>query len=116
VLACNWWNEALHRVAQGCATVFPQAIGLANWTTGLMLRVVDTISTEARRNTEVQHHPRKEAAFHNSKQKAQNVKAGRSLYEYGGRGNQPPAIMIGPNQRRAPKRRSIILAGSSKRK
>ena len=25
----NWWNEALHGVAPGRATVFPQAIGLA---------------------------------------------------------------------------------------
>jgi beta-glucosidase len=47
--AYNWWNEALHGVAQGRATVFPQAIGLAaTWDTGLMLRVADTISTEAR--------------------------------------------------------------------
>jgi len=29
VSAYNWWNEALHGVAQGRATVFPQAIGLA---------------------------------------------------------------------------------------
>ena len=29
VPAYNWWNEALHGVAQGRATVFPQAIGLA---------------------------------------------------------------------------------------
>ena len=28
--AYNWWNEALHGVARaGVATVFPQAIGLA---------------------------------------------------------------------------------------
>ena len=28
--AYNWWNEALHGVARaGCATVFPQAIGMA---------------------------------------------------------------------------------------
>lgn len=28
VPAYNWWNECLHGVArQGCATVFPQAIG-----------------------------------------------------------------------------------------
>jgi beta-glucosidase len=45
----NWWNEALHGVAQGRATVFPQAIGLgATWDTGLMHRVADAISTEAR--------------------------------------------------------------------
>src|SRR5579872_3859503 len=49
VPAYNWWNEALHGVAQGRATVFPQAIGLAaTWDTSLMLRVADTISTEAR--------------------------------------------------------------------
>ncbi len=49
VPAYNWWNEALHGVVQGRATVFPQAIGLAaTWDTGLMLRVADIISTEAR--------------------------------------------------------------------
>ena len=49
VRAYNWWNEALHGVAQGRATVFPQAIGLAaTWNTDLMLRVADVISTEAR--------------------------------------------------------------------
>ena len=49
VPAYNWWNEALHGVAQGRATVFPQAIGLAaTWDTGLMHRVADVISTEAR--------------------------------------------------------------------
>ena len=38
VPAYNWWNEALHGVAQGRATVFPQAIGLAaTWDTDLML-------------------------------------------------------------------------------
>lgn len=47
--AYNWWNEALHGVAQGRATVFPQAIGLAaTWNTDLMHRVADVISTEAR--------------------------------------------------------------------
>ncbi len=47
--AYNWWNEALHGVAQGRATVFPQAIGLAaTWDTDLMHRVADVISTEAR--------------------------------------------------------------------
>ena len=47
--AFDWWNEALHGVAQGRATVFPQAIGLAaTWDTGLMHNVADTISTEAR--------------------------------------------------------------------
>jgi len=49
VPAYNWWNEALHGVAQGRATVFPQAIGLAaSWDTELMYRVADIISTEAR--------------------------------------------------------------------
>jgi beta-glucosidase len=49
VPAYNWWNEALHGVAQGRATVFPQAIGLAaTWDTGLMQRVASVISTEAR--------------------------------------------------------------------
>jgi beta-glucosidase len=48
--AYGWWNEALHGVARaGKATVFPQAIGLAaTWDTGLMHRVADIISTEAR--------------------------------------------------------------------
>jgi beta-glucosidase len=49
VPAYNWWNEALHGVVQGRATVFPQAIGLAAaWDTGLTHRVADIISTEAR--------------------------------------------------------------------
>jgi beta-glucosidase len=49
VAAYNWWNEALHGVAQGRATVFPQAIGLAaTWDTDLLHRVADAISTEAR--------------------------------------------------------------------
>ena len=49
VEAYNWWNEALHGVAQGRATVFPQAIALAaTWDTDLMYRVADIISTEAR--------------------------------------------------------------------
>lgn len=49
VPAYNWWNEALHGIAQGRATVFPQAIGLAaTWSTALMYRVADIISTEAR--------------------------------------------------------------------
>jgi beta-glucosidase len=48
--AYDWWNEALHGVARaGRATVFPQAIGLAaTWDTGLMQRISDVISTEAR--------------------------------------------------------------------
>jgi beta-glucosidase len=49
VPAYNWWNEALHGVVQGRATVFPQAIALAaTWDTALMQRVADVISTEAR--------------------------------------------------------------------
>ena len=50
VPAYDWWNESLHGVARaGVATVFPQAIGLAaTWDTGLMHRVADVISTEAR--------------------------------------------------------------------
>ena len=49
VPAYNWWNEALHGVMQGRATVFPQAIGLAAaWDTALMRKVADAISTEAR--------------------------------------------------------------------
>ncbi|MGO9095879.1 MAG: glycoside hydrolase family 3 C-terminal domain-containing protein [Bryobacteraceae bacterium] len=49
VSAYNWWNEALHGVVQGRASVFPQAIGLAaTWDTNLMYRVAGAISTEAR--------------------------------------------------------------------
>ena len=49
VPAYNWWNEALHGVVQGRATVFPQAIGLAaTWDTDLLHRVANIISTEAR--------------------------------------------------------------------
>jgi beta-glucosidase len=46
----DWWNEALHGVANsGVATVFPQAIGLgATWNTGLMHDVANVISDEAR--------------------------------------------------------------------
>lgn len=48
--AYNWWNECLHGVARdGIATVFPQAIGMAaTWNTGLVLKIADAISTEAR--------------------------------------------------------------------
>ncbi len=48
--AYDWWNEGLHGVARaGLATVFPQAIGIAaTFDTGLMRRIADTISTEAR--------------------------------------------------------------------
>ncbi len=50
VAAYDWWNEGLHGIARsGYATVFPQAIGLAaTWDTGLVQRVADAISTEAR--------------------------------------------------------------------
>jgi beta-glucosidase len=50
VPAYDWWNEALHGVARaGRATVFPQAIGLAaTFDEGLMRRVADVISDEAR--------------------------------------------------------------------
>lgn len=45
----NWWNEALHGVASGRATVFPQVIALgASWDASLVHRVADAISTEAR--------------------------------------------------------------------
>jgi beta-glucosidase len=48
--AYNWWNECLHGVARaGRATVFPEPIGLAStWDTGLMRRVAEAISDEAR--------------------------------------------------------------------
>lgn len=50
VPAYNWWSECLHGVArQGCATVFPQAIGLAaSYNTDLMQEVATAISDEAR--------------------------------------------------------------------
>ena len=50
VPAYNWWNECLHGVARaGCATVFPQAIGMAaSFDTALMRDVADAISDEAR--------------------------------------------------------------------
>ena len=50
VPAYNWWNECLHGVArQGCATVFPQAIGMASsYNTELMYKVATAISDEAR--------------------------------------------------------------------
>ncbi|MGB8358942.1 MAG: glycoside hydrolase family 3 C-terminal domain-containing protein [Bacteroidales bacterium] len=46
----NWWGEALHGVARaGYATVFPQAITIANsWDEDLMLDVSNAISDEAR--------------------------------------------------------------------
>jgi beta-glucosidase len=45
----NYWNEALHGVAQGRATVFPEPIGLgASFDPDLVHRIADAISTEAR--------------------------------------------------------------------
>jgi beta-glucosidase len=45
----NYWNEALHGVASGRATVFPEPIGLgASFDIGLVHRIADAISTEAR--------------------------------------------------------------------
>jgi beta-glucosidase len=46
----NWWNEALHGVARaGCATVFPQAIGMAaTFDEALIYKTADIISTEGR--------------------------------------------------------------------
>jgi beta-glucosidase len=49
--AYNWMNECLHgvAVAEGYATVFPQAIGMgASFNTDLMLKVGTAISDEAR--------------------------------------------------------------------
>lgn len=48
--AYNWWNEALHGVARaGCATVFPQAIGLAaSFDSELTERIGSCIATEGR--------------------------------------------------------------------
>ena len=55
----NWWNEALHGVVQGRATVFPQAIGLgATWDPELVHQIADVISTEARaKYNEAHRHP-----------------------------------------------------------
>ena len=45
----NWWNEALHGVAQHRATVFPEPIGLgATFNPELVRKMADVISTEAR--------------------------------------------------------------------
>jgi beta-glucosidase len=46
----DWWNEGLHGVAfAGFATNFPQVIGMAaTWDTGLVHRMGETVSTEAR--------------------------------------------------------------------
>jgi beta-glucosidase len=54
----NYWNEALHGVAQGRATVFPEPIGLgASFDPELVHRIADAISTEARaKYNEAQRH------------------------------------------------------------
>ena len=59
VPAYNWWNEALHGVVRGRATVFPQAIGLgATWDPALLHSIADVISTEARaKYNEAHRHP-----------------------------------------------------------
>lgn len=48
--AYNWWNESLHGVARaGCATVFPQAIGMAaSFDEELLQEVAEAIAEEAR--------------------------------------------------------------------
>ncbi len=49
VPAYNWWSEALHGVAQGTATVFPEPIGLgATFDAPLIKDIGTVISTEAR--------------------------------------------------------------------
>ncbi|MBE0450263.1 MAG: glycoside hydrolase family 3 C-terminal domain-containing protein [Clostridia bacterium] len=60
--AYNWWNEALHGVARaGTATMFPQAIALAaTFDDGLLERVADVCSTEARAKY---NHNKKNADF-----------------------------------------------------
>src|ERR1035437_6074527 len=65
----NWWNEALHGVASGRATVFPEPIGLgATWDADLVHRVADAISTEARAkyHEALRHDPIPEPASGNS--------------------------------------------------
>jgi beta-glucosidase len=59
VPAYNWWNEALHGVVRGRATVFPQVIGLgATWDPALIHSIADVISTEARaKYNEAHRHP-----------------------------------------------------------
>lgn len=48
--AYNWWNEGLHGVARaGCATIYPQAIGMAAvFDEELLRQVADQIATECR--------------------------------------------------------------------
>ena len=49
VPAYNWWTEALHGVAAGTATVFPEPIGLAaSFDAPLIHQMATVISTEAR--------------------------------------------------------------------
>ena len=49
VPAYNWWTEALHGVASGTATVFPEPIGLAaTFDTSLIHEMATVIGTEAR--------------------------------------------------------------------
>ena len=49
VPAYNWWTEALHGVASGTATVFPEPIGLgATFDAPLIHEMAAVISTEAR--------------------------------------------------------------------
>ena len=54
----NYWNEALHGVAQGRATVFPEPVGLgSSFDPDLVHRMADAISTEARaKYNEAQRH------------------------------------------------------------
>jgi len=55
----NWWNEALHGVATGRATVFPEPIALGStFDPALVNRIGDAISTEARaKYNEAQRRP-----------------------------------------------------------
>ena len=55
----NYWNEALHGVASGRATVFPEPIAMgSSFDPDLVHRVADAISTEARaKYNEAQRHP-----------------------------------------------------------
>lgn len=62
----NWWNEACHGVGRnGCATVFPQMIGLAaSFDRDLLRTVGDAIASEAR----AKHHAATRAQSGNSHQ------------------------------------------------
>jgi len=55
----NWWNEALHGVATGRATVFPEPMSLGStFDPALVNRIGDAISTEARaKYNEAQRRP-----------------------------------------------------------